>query len=112
LIDVPGGPKNRKVSQAMHGVPQHLKQQRLPSFGNNNVEDNFMSAGCINCRRDLLDNPYFSDITSSNLYVTPRVSPLPTNKKMGGPVSKIRIKAYGGPMTNYMKGKMTGPNIF
>jgi hypothetical protein len=28
------------------------------------------------------------------------------------PFSKIRIKAYGGPMVNYMKGRMTGPNIF
>jgi hypothetical protein len=32
--------------------------------------------------------------------------------KKGGPVSKIRIKAYGGPMVRYMAGKMTGPNIF
>jgi hypothetical protein len=38
-------------------------------------------------------------------------SPISMYKK-GGPVSKIRIKAYGGPMVDYMKGKMTGPNIF
>lgn len=30
--------------------------------------------------------------------------------KNGG--TKIRIKAYGGPMVKYMAGKMTGPNIF
>jgi hypothetical protein len=70
---------------AFHGIPTSLMDKRALLFDDNNIDNNCMSAGCINARRQLLDNPYFNDITSANLYVTPRTAPAPTKKKkMGG----------------------------
>jgi LysM repeat protein len=88
LVGKPEGySKDQDPGLAMHGIPTHLMAQRAPLFGDNNIDNNCMSAGCINARRQLLDNPYFNDMTSASLYVTPRTSPLPTKKKtkkMGG----------------------------
>ena len=69
LIDVPGS--NRAVRQAMHGIPNNLKAQRSKAFGNNTTEDNYMSAGCINCTRPFLDNPYFDKFNEGLVYVLP-----------------------------------------
>lgn len=79
LIPDPANP-GRRVTQAVHGVPVHKEKERLPKFNNNNVDDNRMSAGCINCRKQTLDNPYFTNIPQNmglSLYVTPE-------KKNGG----------------------------
>ncbi len=79
LLPDPADP-NRVVSAAVHGVPVALEKDRLPAFGNNNLDDNRMSAGCINCRKQTLDNPYFTNIPQNMdmfLYVTPE-------KKNGG----------------------------
>lgn len=79
LLPDPANP-NRVVSAAVHGVPVSLEKDRLQAFGNNNLDDNRMSAGCINCRKQTLDNPYFTNIPQNMdmfLYVTPE-------KKNGG----------------------------
>ena len=79
--------KDVDPSLAFHGIPTHLLKQRGQLFNDGNIDNNCMSAGCINARRQLLDNPYFNDLTSASLYVTPRTSPVPKakkKKKMGG----------------------------
>jgi hypothetical protein len=71
LLPDPANP-NRKVSVAMHGIPTHLLGDREKLFDNNKVSDNRMSAGCINCRKKTLDNPYFKNVgANTSLYVTP-----------------------------------------
>lgn len=82
LIPDPKDP-NRAVTAALHGVPVALEKQRLPLFGDNNVKNNRMSAGCINCRKSTLNKPYFTNIPYNqgmSLYVTP-------DKKHGGQLS-------------------------
>ena len=77
LVDAPGSTRTSTPRQAMHGLPNHLKAQRSKAFGNKTVDDNYMSAGCINCKRPFLDNPYFDSFQEGLVYVLPE-------KKSGG----------------------------
>ena len=87
LVGKPEGySKDQDPGLAFHGIPTHLMEQRAKLFADNNIDNNCMSAGCINARRQLLDNPYFNNLNSANIYVTPRSTP---------PV-KTKKKAYGG----------------
>jgi hypothetical protein len=92
--------------QAIHGLPTHLIDKRLPALRNNKVEDNYMSAGCINCKKEFLDNPYFSDLNNGMLYVTPDAK---------FTQNKIALKEIGG---EFQQGSMnsfttnaSGPSI-
>lgn len=77
LIDAPGSNRPITPRQAMHGIPNHLKKERSKAFDNQRVDDNYMSAGCINCRKEFLDNPYFDNFSKGFVYVLPE-------KKLGG----------------------------
>lgn len=86
LIPDPANP-NRRVTAAVHGVPTDKEKDRLPKFNNNNLDDNRMSAGCINCKKSTLDNPYFTNIpNNTSLYVTP-------DKAYGGGVDNPGFRA-------------------
>lgn len=82
----PSDRPNLIVAPALHGIPTNLVGERLPKFNNNNLEDNLMSAGCVNCKKETLDNPYFNDIISSMMYVLPESEVLQEGyqKKYGG----------------------------
>ena len=88
------------VTQALHGIPSNLMAQRDKLFADNNIDNNCMSAGCINARRRLLDNAYFNDLNQANLYVLPRLDNKKSKKKkMGGePCYNCGgMYDYGGP---------------
>jgi hypothetical protein len=71
LVDAPGSTRTVAPRQAMHGIPKHLINERSKAFGNDNIDDNYMSAGCINCKRPFLDNPYFDKFNEGLVYVLP-----------------------------------------
>ena len=93
-------PSKVRARGAMHGIPTHLVDERLPLFGNASLDDNRMSAGCINCKRDFLNDTYFDNWQDGMVYVTPDK---PRKKKqMGGEMpcyecgGMIPEFAYGG----------------
>jgi hypothetical protein len=100
LIDAPGSSRGVTPRQAMHGIPTHLLDKRSKAFGNKTVDDNYMSAGCINCKRPFLDNPYFDSFQDGLVYV------LPEKKKGGSTFSGNAWYNMGGGMPCYECGGM------
>jgi len=56
---------------ALHIVPTHLEKQRLPLFGNGNVKDNRMSAGCINMKQKDFDMLTKDVLLGAKVYILP-----------------------------------------
>ena len=122
LKDVPGSTRVAVPRQALHGIPKHLIKERLKYFNNGNLSDNYMSAGCINCKRAFLDNPYFDKFQNGYLYVLPE-------KRNGGDLNNYQIggtsytvkegdnltniaKANNIPLTNLIKlNNITNPDL-
>jgi hypothetical protein len=100
LIDAPGSTRGVTPRQAMHGIPTHLLDKRSKAFGNKTVDDNYMSAGCINCKRPFLDSPYFDSFQDGLVYV------LPEKKKGGSTFSGNAWYNMGGGMPCYECGGM------
>jgi hypothetical protein len=74
-------PKYKDVGVAIHGLPTHLVNQRLPALNDPKVS-NRMSSGCINCKKETLNSKYFTDLDERrySMFVTPE----PNNKRKYG----------------------------
>lgn len=105
LLDNPDMPHRKGARQAMHGLPRGLEKERSKAFGNKSVDDNYMSAGCINCRKPFLDNPYFNNFQEGNVYV------LPEKEKGGSTFSGNAWYDVGGKVTKKQKDDSTLENI-
>jgi len=67
----PTNPKYKDATVAIHGIPKNLINNRLPLLNDPRLS-NRMSSGCINCRKETLNNKYFTDLDREKyrLYVT------------------------------------------
>ena len=88
----PTNPKYAQVTQAIHGIPDHLLGQRLPALNNPNIS-NRMSSGCINCKKETLNSKYFNELDEENyrMFVTPE----PKKRQYGGGKG-TNVEAEGG----------------